>query len=679
MGICISLGKNKNKNKKDELDKNIKMNLEDNNKQILDKISTFNDQTNIIDDPGQKEIKQEVDKNKNIINSDQNLISISRKYSKEKIKEKENSNNITDNDIIFTISDEFASNNPDSKRNIPYSPHIFEITNRRDRTNDNNTIYDNESMISNTQDLTCRTANITCLFCSEIFHSIREYEQHFNICKEKNNNDNNNENGNILISNSFNVNSNFHSLFRPGSNLALLLGLTEIDEQKEYINWKYNTEKKIWENKGKIYVTNDEINLIDKMSINEIKKENKFYKKRIWLQKKINNFMLDNTKNNKPLIISRKNILKETFNQFMSNQDLNFYRRIQINFVGEMAYDDGGVEREWYSELFKEIFSEKNNFFREIKEKSEAKGTYFIANQIEDSDDKNRDLYFSFIGRLFSKAILDKILIPYELNPIMLKYLLFSNYNDDNDEQEEIQNIYDINDIKYYDYEIYNSLQNILNTNFEENNNNEIYFIWNVNKKEIELIENGKNILLNNDNKNIFVNKVVELICFKSIKTELKSLKNGLIGVIPLNFIKIFSIEEFNFILSGQQEINLNDWKANTIYKGNINEKNEVIKFFWEVLSELTNEQLLLFYRFCTGSTRVPIDGFSSLPGPKNKIIKFSIELRKNEDENKKPQKLIIAQTCFNSIIIPEYKTKEEMEKAINIILESDINYFGLE
>ena len=679
MGICISLGKNKNKNKKDELDKNIKMNLEDNNKQILDKISTFNDQTNIIDDPGQKEIKQEVDKNKNIINSDQNLISISRKYSKEKIKEKENSNNITDNDIIFTISDEFASNNPDSKRNIPYSPHIFEITNGRDRTNDNNTIYDNESMISNTQDLTCRTANITCLFCSEIFHSIREYEQHFNICKEKNNNDNNNENGNILISNSFNVNSNFHSLFRPGSNLALLLGLTEIDEQKEYINWKYNTEKKIWENKGKIYVTNDEINLIDKMSINEIKKEKKFYKKRIWLQKKINNFMLDNTKNNKPLIISRKNILKETFNQFMSNQDLNFYRRIQINFVGEMAYDDGGVEREWYSELFKEIFSEKNNFFREIKEKSEAKGTYFIANQIEDSDDKNRDLYFSFIGRLFSKAILDKILIPYELNPIMLKYLLFSNYNDDNDEQEEIQNIYDINDIKYYDYEIYNSLQNILNTNFEENNNNEIYFIWNVNKKEIELIENGKNILLNNDNKNIFVNKVVELICFKSIKTELKSLKNGLIGVIPLNFIKIFSIEEFNFILSGQQEINLNDWKANTIYKGNINEKNEVIKFFWEVLSELTNEQLLLFYRFCTGSTRVPIDGFSSLPGPKNKIIKFSIEVRKNEDENKKPPKLIIAQTCFNSIIIPEYKTKEEMEKAINIILESDINYFGLE
>ena len=172
---------------------------------------------------------------------------------------------------------------------------------------------------------------------------------------------------------------------------------------------------------------------------------------------------------------------------------------------------------------------------------------------------------------------------------------------------------------------------------------------------------------------------MVELICFNSIKTELKALKKGLISIIPLNFIKIFTVEEFNFILSGQQQINLKDWKSYTLYKGNITEKNEVVQFFWEVLSELNNEELLLFYRFCYGSTRVPIDGFSALPGPKNKIIKFSIELRKNKDEDLKCQKLIVAQTCFNNINLPEYKTKEEMRKAINIILESDTNYFGLE
>ena len=156
-------------------------------------------------------------------------------------------------------------------------------------------------------------------------------------------------------------------------------------------------------------------------------------------------------------------------------------------------------------------------------------------------------------------------------------------------------------------------------------------------------------------------------------------MKKGLISIIPLNFIKIFSIDEFNFILSGQSEINLRDWKSNTIYKGKKKEKNEFIQLFWEVLGELNNEQLLLFFKFCTGSTRVPIDGFSALPGPKNKIIKFSIELRNYKDENIHSQRLIMAQTCFNNIILPEYKTKEEMRKAINIILESDTNYFGLE
>ena len=671
MGICISLNKNKNKSYKDEVHKIIKINIEENRKPMLDKLTTVNNEINILDEnlEQKKEIKEINDDKNNIIFSERNLISISRKNSNEKIIE--NSNNKDDNNIIFTISDEFASN-PDSKRNIPYSPHIFEISKCRERTNDNNTIYNNESIISDNQELTYRTTTITCLFCSSIFHSIREYEQHFNICNEKNKNNSNN-----LISNSVNV--NFNGIFRPGSNLPSLLGLTEIDEQKEYINWKYNKDKKIWENKGKIYVTKDEMNQIDKMTILEIQKENKFHKKRIWLRKKINNFMLDNTKNNPPLVISRKNVLKETFNQFMTNSDLNFYRKIQIYFVDEKAYDDGGVEREWYSALFKEIFSEKNNYFREVKEKSEKKGTYFISYLAEEKYEKNRELFFFFIGRLFAKAILDKILIPYELNPIILKYLLFSNYNNENEinEKEEEPNIYDINDIKYYDYEIFNSLQNLLKADLK--NDNDIYFTWTINQNEIELIEGGNNILVNDDNKIIFVNKIVELLCLKSIETELKALKKGLISIIPLNFIKIFSIDEFNFILSGQSEINLRDWKSNTIYKGNINEKNESIQLFWEVLGELNNEQLLLFFKFCTGSTRVPIDGFSALPGPKNKVIKFSIELRNYKDENIHSQRLIMAQTCFNNIILPEYKTKEEMRKAINIILESDTNYFGLE
>ena len=89
----------------------------------------------------------------------------------------------------------------------------------------------------------------------------------FNICSL-------NQNNNRQISNSVNVNN----IFSHDSNLLALLGLNEIDEQKEYINWIYNNNR-IWENKGRVYVTKEEMNIIDNMPINEIRNEKNFYKK----------------------------------------------------------------------------------------------------------------------------------------------------------------------------------------------------------------------------------------------------------------------------------------------------------------------------------------------------------------------------------------------------------------
>jgi hypothetical protein len=99
---------------------------------------------------------------------------------------------------------------------------------------------------------------------------------------------------------------------------------------------------------------------------------------------------------------------------------------------------------------------------------------------------------------------------------------------------------------------------------------------------------------------------------------------------------------------------------------------------FWEVLSELPPEKLVIFYRFCTGGTRVPIDGFNSLPGTRNKYHKFCIE-NTIVNENKNKNRLIEAKTCFNRIYLPDYQSKDLIVKAVNTIIENDTNYFGKE
>jgi ubiquitin-protein ligase E3 C len=98
---------------------------------------------------------------------------------------------------------------------------------------------------------------------------------------------------------------------------------------------------------------------------------------------------------------------------------------------------------------------------------------------------------------------------------------------------------------------------------------------------------------------------------------------------------------------------------------------------FWDILEELSSEDLLLFFKFCTGCTRIPIDGFNSLPGTRNKIKKFCIE-SPTLGEIVNNNRLIEAKTCFNRVHLPEYSSKDYMKKAINTIINNDTNYFGL-
>ena len=50
---------------------------------------------------------------------------------------------------------------------------------------------------------------------------------------------------------------------------------------------------------------------------------------------------------------------------------------------------------------------------------------------------------------------------------------------------------------------------------------------------------------------------------------------------------KFYTPHEFDFQLVGMKIIDLKDWEKNTIYKGNYNKDNKIIKLFCEVLNKL--------------------------------------------------------------------------------------------
>lgn len=82
--------------------------------------------------------------------------------------------------------------------------------------------------------------------------------------------------------------------------------------------------------------------------------------------------------------------------------------------------------------------------------------------------------------------------------------------------------------------------------------------------------------MISDSNKEEYVEKVVDYICYESIQDKINALLKGFFSVINKKIIQIFTVEELDFIISGQIEINLSDWRENTIYKGHYNDKHHV-------------------------------------------------------------------------------------------------------
>ena len=450
------------------------------------------------------------------------------------------------------------------------------------------------------------------------------------------------------------------------------------EETPEYvIDWKLERHKNMitytWKNMGLIKLTKELIDDVIKMSPEEAKDCDCLYKKRIWLHFYIASHLLQKRDKENPLIIiHRNNILEESYNQFMTTTDLNLLQPLQVHFVDEVAHDEGGVYREWYACLFKEFFNEKNNLFCENPFKSSYNGTFIINLKY----DKKKLGYFQFFGKLMVKAIVDNVYMNEHLNLTVIKNLL----------NKKIE----LEEMKFYDLSVYNSLKTILETKIESNENlKEMTFTYNLtdgNGKiyEIELVPEGKNMYLTDENKNTFIEKVIYYETYYKYKEPMDKIKEGFYSVIKDDIIgQFYTSRELDFEIVGFKTIDLKDWKSNTIYKGIYNENHETIKMFWDYLSTMKQEDLMKFFEFCTGLCNVPVNGFGSLKGIGNKIQKFTIEPLIDYDPiNKKTNnqfKLIEAKTCFNRIMLPLYKKKEELKKSMDIILNFDSAYFGLE
>lgn len=163
--------------------------------------------------------------------------------------------------------------------------------------------------------------------------------------------------------------------------------------------------------------------------------------------------------------------------------------------------------------------------------------------------------------------------------------------------------------------------------------------------KVIELVPNGANIAVTEENKMEYIDLRFKWIIATSVSNQLASLVQGLFAVIPRELLSVFDHQELELLMCGIPEIDIIDWKSHTIYVGERDER--ITGWFWGILEEFTNEQKARLLQFTTGSARVPVQGFKALTMNDGRICPFAIQCV-NKDECLYPR----AHTCFNRCVV---------------------------
>lgn len=81
-----------------------------------------------------------------------------------------------------------------------------------------------------------------------------------------------------------------------------------------------------------------------------------------------------------------------------------------------------------------------------------------------------------------------------------------------------------------------------------------------------ELVKNGKNIAVTEENKKEYVQRVCQMKMTGAIRNQLDSFLEGFYDIIPKRLISIFDEQELELLISGLPNIDLDDLKANTEY-----------------------------------------------------------------------------------------------------------------
>uniref|UniRef100_A0A1A9X5D6 HECT-type E3 ubiquitin transferase n=1 Tax=Glossina brevipalpis TaxID=37001 RepID=A0A1A9X5D6_9MUSC len=350
--------------------------------------------------------------------------------------------------------------------------------------------------------------------------------------------------------------------------------------------------------------------------------------------------------------IRRSHVLDDSFRRIMAASKKKLRRsHLIVNFVSEQGMDFGGLTREFFSSISRKLFDPCFGLFE-----YSADDTHKIQMSPLSASVTNFEGWFQFVGRIFGLALINRCQLEAPLVGHFYKILLRLPMT--------------LSDLESFDDEFFQSLEWIRDNDLSAFPDLDLTFCVTENVLgdivERDLKADGRNIAVNEMNKLEFLSLMIKWRLGRGVQQQTECLLRGFYQVIDSRLMKSFTALTLQLVIAGTPEIDINNWRCFTEYRGGYDNNHQVIVWFWETVTKFTNEQRSRLLKFVTGTSSLPYEGFVALRNA-SRPTRFCI-VKWNE-----PNALPCASTCTNRLLLPPYSTAEELyEKLLFAVEETD-------
>ncbi|NXW29518.1 HECD2 ligase, partial [Phaetusa simplex] len=342
--------------------------------------------------------------------------------------------------------------------------------------------------------------------------------------------------------------------------------------------------------------------------------------------------------------VRRTHLVSDSLDE-LARKRADLKKKLKVTFVGEAGLDMGGLTKEWFLLLIRQIFHPDYGMFTYHKD---SHCHWFSSFKCDNYSE------FRLVGALMGLAVYNSITLDIRFPPCCYKKLLSPPIVPC--DHNTLVGICDVtlDDLFQIMPVILTSTPLLLQV-FQE----EFGVI-----KSYNLKPNGDKIPVTNQNRKEYVQLYVDFLLNKSIYKQFAAFYYGFHSVCASYALLLLRPEEVEILVCGSPELDMSALQRSTQYEG-YQKTDLTIRYFWDVVLGFSLDLQKKLLHFATGSDRVPVGGMADL----------NFKISKSETST---NWLPVAHTCFNQLCLPPYKNKKELKQKL-IIGISNAEGFGLE